>query len=229
MNFFDRLQQDTADERSYLLGAPVIGRAIAGEVGLASYVAFLAQAYHHVKHTVPLLMACGARLPERLEWLREAVAEYIGEEVGHQAWILDDLRACGADAEAVRFGQPSLPTELMVRYVRDRIAHDNPVSLFGMVFVLEGTSIALATRAAASLQRCLSLPGQAFRYLASHGSLDQQHMKTFESLMNRLDDESDRQAVVRTAQVVFRLYGDMFRTLPLPDDGPFAPGLRELA
>ena len=28
---------------------------------------FLDQAYHHVKHTVPLLMACGSRVPERLE------------------------------------------------------------------------------------------------------------------------------------------------------------------
>ena len=98
MNFFDLLQQETAAEREYLLGAPIIQQAMAGTVSLPSYVAFLTQAYHHVKHTVPLLMACGARLPERLEWLREAIAEYIEEEYGHQEWILNDIRACGADA-----------------------------------------------------------------------------------------------------------------------------------
>lgn len=215
MNFFDHLQHETAAERQHLLGAPIIHRALAADVGLTSYVAFLGEAYHHVKHTVPLLMACGARLPERLEWLREAIAEYIEEETGHQNWILDDIAACGADAQAVRDGQPALPTELMVSYVYDRVARHNPVSFFGMVNVLEGTSIALATRAAGTLQQRLGLPASAFRYLNSHGSLDQDHMKTFESLMNRLDDEGDRQAVVHTARVVYRLYGDMFRGLPL--------------
>ena len=83
-----------------LLGAPIIQQAMAGTVSLPSYVAFLTEAYHHVKHTVPLLMACGARLPERLEWLREAIAEYIEEEYGHQEWILNDIRACDAAAVA---------------------------------------------------------------------------------------------------------------------------------
>ena len=215
MNFFDLLQQETAADREYLLGAPIIQQAMAGTVSLPSYVAFLTEAYHHVKHTVPLLMACGARLPERHEWLRSAIAEYIEEELGHQEWILNDLAACGADPEAVRHGQPALATELMVAYVYDRIARHNPVSFFGMVNVLEGTSIALATRAASAIRGSLGLPAAAFSYLNSHGSLDLEHMRFFEDLMNRLDADEDREAVVHTARVVYRLYGDMFRSLPL--------------
>ena len=46
---------------------------------------------------MPLLMACGARLPARLEWLRGAVAEYIEEEYGHEQWILNDIAACGGE------------------------------------------------------------------------------------------------------------------------------------
>src|SRR5574343_951818 len=102
MSFYESLLTQTQAERDYLLGAPIIRQAMTGQVALRSYIAFLTEAYHHVKHTVPLLMACGARLPERLEWLREAIAEYIEEEYGHQEWILNDIRACGADAEAVR-------------------------------------------------------------------------------------------------------------------------------
>ena len=102
MSFYQYLLDNTAAERDYLLAAPILHQVLAGGISLASYQAFLAQAYHHVKHTVPLLMACGARLPERLEWLREAIAEYIEEEYGHQEWILNDIRACGGDAEAVR-------------------------------------------------------------------------------------------------------------------------------
>ncbi len=215
MTFFHTLQDRTAAERDHLLAAPVLQLAVDGKLSLETYIAFLTQAYHHVKHTVPLLMACGARLPERLEWLRSAIAEYIEEELGHQEWILNDLAACGADPEAVRHGQPALATELMVSYVYDRIARHNPVSFFGMVNVLEGTSIALATRAAAAIRGSLELPPTAFSYLNSHGSLDLEHMRFFEDLMNRLDTDEDREAVVHTARVVYRLYGDMFRSLPL--------------
>ncbi len=213
MNFFDQIQTQSVTEREYLLSAPIIAQAINGQVSLDHYVAFLTQAYHHVKHTVPLLMACGARLPDRLEWLRAAVAEYIEEEYGHDEWILNDIAACGADADAVRRCLPALPTELMVSYVYDRIARHNPVSFFGMVNVLEGTSIALATRAAGTLQTSLGLPNKAFSYLASHGNLDLEHIKTYENLMNQLDHEDDKTAVLHTARVVYRLYGDMFRTL----------------
>ena len=215
MSFYEALQPQTAVERDYLLGAPIIQQTMAGQVSLASYKAFLIEAYHHVKHTVPLLMACGARLPERLEWLREAIAEYIEEEYGHHEWILNDIRACDGDAEAVRNGTPGLATELMVAYVYDRIARHNPASFFGMVLVLEGTSIALATEAAGIIQDRLRLPNQAFSYLTSHGSLDIGHVEFFKGLMERLEDADDQSAVVHTAKVVYRLYGDMFRSLPL--------------
>lgn len=215
MTFFEQLQAQTAEERAYLMRAPVIQKALAGALSVDSYVAFLTQAYHHVKHTVPLLMACGARLPERLEWLRQAVAEYVEEEYGHQEWVLNDIEACGSDPQAVRHGEPALPTELMVSYVYDRIARHNPVSFFGMVFVLEGTSIALATQAATAIQGSLQLPAGAFTYLNSHGTLDLEHIQFFEQLVNRLDDPEDRAAVLHTAKVVYRLYADMFHGIPV--------------
>lgn len=214
MNFFQQLQEATADERAYLLSAPVIRECFEGKVTRPQYIAFLTEAYHHVKHTVPLLMATGARLPERLEWLRVAVAEYIEEETGHQEWILNDIAACGGDAEAVRHGQPALATELMVAYAYDTVMRKNPVGFFGMVNVLEGTSIALATNAAGIIRGELGLPPQAFSYLMSHGSLDEDHMKFYEALVNRLNDADDKAAVIHVAKVMYRLYGDVFRSLP---------------
>lgn len=215
MDFFTRLQERTAEEREYLRTAPIFDVALQGRLSLNGYQAFLGQAYHHVKHTVPLLMACGARLPERLEWLREAIAEYIEEEYGHQEWILNDICACGGDAEAVRRATPNLPTELMVSYVYDRIARHNPVSFFGMVNVLEGTSVSVATLAAQKIRESLGLPAEAFSYLTSHGSLDIEHIEFFKNLMNRLDAAEDQEAVVHTARVIYRLYGDMFRSVML--------------
>lgn len=213
--FFERLLAATEGSRQEFLATAAIVRGMRGEISRESYIAFLTQAYHHVKHTVPLLMACGSALPERLEWLRAAVGEYIEEEMGHQEWILNDIAACGGDSEAVRRGTPHVSTEVMVAYAYDTIRRNNPVGFFGMVFVLEGTSIRLATDAAQAIQGALGLPDKAFSYLRSHGSLDIKHMAQFSGLMNRLDDESDRRAVVHCANVFYHLYGDVFRSLPL--------------
>jgi pyrroloquinoline quinone (PQQ) biosynthesis protein C len=213
MPFFDHLQSRTASERAELLSIPIIVDSLAGRITRAQYVAFLRQAYHHVKHTVPLLMACGGRLSDDSAALRAAVAQYIAEETGHEEWILDDLRACGDDAQAARRAAPAPATELMVAYVYDYIARVSPAGLLGMVHVLEGTSTALATRAARSIARALALPPSAFRYLSSHGSLDQEHVRFFESTVNALP-ASDQGHVVHVARRVYRLYGDIFRGLP---------------
>jgi hypothetical protein len=168
-------------------------------------------------------MACGARLPSRLEWLRQAVCEYIEDEYGHEQWVLNDIEACGGDKSAVRDGRPSLPIELMVGFLYDLIARDNPVGLFGMVNVLEGTSIALATHAAGSIRQRLDLPESAFSYLSSHGALDIEHMQTYRRLMNKLEDPDDQAAVIHASKVVYTLYADMFRGLPRDGENVHAP------
>jgi len=213
MNFFYRLQSETQAEREYLFAAPLINNSANGNISLPEYTAYLCQAYHHVKHTVPLLMATGGRLPQTHEWLRDAVAEYIDEEHGHQEWILNDIEACGYDREAARNTSPTVATELLVAYAYDTIQRINPVGFFGMVHVLEGTSILVADKAAEGIQRSLGLPDKAFSYLRSHGALDQEHVKFFEKLMNRISDTEEQQLIIHCAKVFYRLFGDVLRSV----------------
>lgn len=216
--FFNQIEATTAVTRRRLEQTPAIARCLDGEVERETYQAFLVEAYHHVKHTVPLLMACGSRLPERLEWLREAIVHYIVEEVGHQEWILNDLQSLGVDKDAVRKGSPSAATELMVSYAWDTAVRANPVGLFGMVYALEKTSATIATHAAGQIRSTLDLGPESMTYLVSHGSLDIEHMKHFESLMNRLEDADDRAAVLHAASIFYDLYGAIFRALPIAGD-----------
>lgn len=214
-SFFNRLMAQTEQERQQLQQIEALQRGSIGDISLSTYQAFLTQAYHHVKHTTPLLMTCGGLIPHSKEWLRNAIAEYIEEELGHQEWILNDIAATGGDAEAVRNGQPHFTTELMVAYAYDSITRINPVCFFGMVLVLEGTSIALATNAAQKIQQNLKLPDKAFSYLSSHGSLDIEHMGFYEKLMNQITDAEDQQVIIHAAKMFYKLYGDIFRALPL--------------
>ncbi|MGN6455636.1 MAG: iron-containing redox enzyme family protein, partial [Achromobacter mucicolens] len=71
-----------------------------------------------------------------------------------------------------------------------------------------------ALNAADQIQRALALPPSAFSYLRSHGTLDQEHTAHFADLVNRLDDDADRAAVVHAANMFYGLYGAIFRSLP---------------
>lgn len=223
MTFFDQLQSETADARAHVTSAPVITTIREGRFNLEGYTWFLTQAYHHVKHTVPLMMACGAQLPARLEFVRKALVEYIDEEYGHDEWILNDLVACGEDREAMRNSRPDASIELMVAYLYDAIQRGNPATFFGMVQVLEGTSIELATPLGKAIQTQLGLPDKAFSYLYSHGELDQEHFEFFRNLMNDITDPDDQQAIIQGARMVYRLYGDMLHNIPL-ETGTKEPG-----
>ncbi|CCQ09251.1 hypothetical protein PALB_880 [Pseudoalteromonas luteoviolacea B = ATCC 29581] len=209
--FFDRLQSETTNERAYLIDAPIIRSVFNGEITRLQYVSFLQNAYHHVKHTVPLLMYCGSKLNDDKEWLREALGHYIEEEMGHQEWILNDIAACGFDKEAVRISQPSFAAEMMVSYAYDSIARKNPLCFFGMVNVLEGTSIALADNAAKTIREKLDLPKKAFSYLTSHGALDIEHIDFFKSLMNKITCKQEQDLIIHTSKRFYQLYGNVFR------------------
>jgi len=82
-----------------------------------------------------------------------------------------------------------------------------------MVHVLEGTSIAMADNAANSIAEQLHLPKGAFSYLISHGSLDIEHVKFFERLMNKVIDVEEQDTIIKAAKAFYILYGNIFRSL----------------
>jgi acyl-CoA synthetase (AMP-forming)/AMP-acid ligase II/pyrroloquinoline quinone (PQQ) biosynthesis protein C len=212
--FFDRLVADTAGGQLLLASVPQLRAGLAGEINQYTYTAYLAQAYHHVCHTVPLMQEARARLAHKPE-LVAALDDYIEEETGHEHWILSDIDAAGGSGQAVANSAPNAATKAMVDHAYHVIRTGNPAAFFGMVYVLEGTSIALASNGAAAVQTTLGLPPEAFTYLTSHGALDQDHMKFFEKLMNQIDDPADQQAITAMAHDIFRLFAGVFASIPM--------------
>lgn len=214
MTFFEKLVQDTKKECDELYAVPLVRNGIEGKISRETYLSYLTEAYYHVRHTTPLMMLVGSKIPHEKEWLREVIADYIKEEFGHQEWILSDIKNAGGDAEAVRFGRPRIATELMVSYAYDSVSRINPLSFFGMVFVLEGTSTNLATKAGEAIMKSLGLDKSCFSYLFSHGSLDIKHMEFFKGVVNRITDKNDQEAILHMAQVMFQLFANVFRSIP---------------
>lgn len=212
MQFFERLIDATQQEQRALHDTPLIRRALQGQLSQAQYLAFLTQAYYHTRHSVPLLMTGGGRLVEDMEWLRDCVTHYIEEGLGLQERILDDIAACGGDVQSVRDGQPALATELMVSYAYDSITRGNPVSIMGIMYVLQGANMHFASEASVALQRSLGLPNAAFSYLRDHCRMDMEQVQSFRRSVNRLRQPDDQDSVLHTARVLYRLYADMMRS-----------------
>jgi pyrroloquinoline quinone (PQQ) biosynthesis protein C len=212
MSFYDRLISHTAAEREAFRAIPLIREAMGGGVTLGMYLDFLAQAYHHVRHTFPLLASAAARTMDMS--YQKALLCYMNEERGHDEWILDDIRALGGDAERVRGGKPGAACQLMVAYSYYALEHVSPYALLGSVHVLEGMSATLATHAANAIQKSLDVRKDGgFSYLRSHGELDVQHVDFFKSLVNEIADPRAFDIVLDSVRMFYKLYGDIFREL----------------
>jgi acyl-CoA synthetase (AMP-forming)/AMP-acid ligase II len=220
-SFFKQLEDGTVRERLAFLAVPQVRAGLAGTIDLATYIAYLGQAYNHVCHTVPLMREARAGLADRPE-LQAALDDYIAEETGHEEWILSDIAAAGGDAEQVRHSAAHPATQAMVDHAYARIRAGDPVSFFGMVYVLESVSVALASRGASAVAERLGLPPQAFTYLTSHGSLDQSHMRFFEHLVNGLGTPGDQQSILTMAREMFGLFGGMFAAIEMEPTHAFA-------
>lgn len=212
MSFYDRLMTETAKDREAFLAIPIVQHAIRNGAPRGLYVDFLTEAYHHVKHTFPLLALAASHTSD--ERYQDALIEYMKEERGHEKWILDDIRAVGGNPDAVRAGNPGLPCQIMVGYAYYAIEHVSPYAFLGSVHVLEGMSVLLAERLADALKKSLSSESDTgFTYLRTHGSLDIDHVAFFRTLVDGFEDPATQRIVIDNAKIFYRLYGAIFQDL----------------
>ena len=214
MQFYDRLVAGTKGEREAFLSIPLIVETLRSGAPRELYIDFLTQAYHHVRHTFPLLALAAARTSD--ESYQDALVEYMEEERGHEKWILDDIAAMGGNAEAVRRGKPGIACQVMVGYTYYAIEWVSPYAMLGSVHVLEGMSTQLADKAADAVENSLEHQGKnGFSYLRSHGALDIEHVAFFKKLVNSIEDEHVQQIVIDASKIIYRLYGDIYHEIEL--------------
>jgi pyrroloquinoline quinone (PQQ) biosynthesis protein C len=215
-SFYQVLQNQTEAARQSFFSTPMLLDAAENGVEAGLYINYLTQAYHHVRHTCPLLAAALGRCGAQDEVLRTALIEYIDDEKGHEKWILNDIRAIGGDAAVERAlsYEGDRAVRMMVGCVYYAIDRISPYAMLGMVHVLEGTSVDIASLAADSIAKRLGIPTtKGFSYLTSHGAVDQHHVQFFENLVNQIDDEEKQAIIIDTARITYQLWGQMFSDL----------------
>lgn len=212
----ERLLATTRKEREAFIAIPLVHRSVTGGASKETYLAFLGQAYHHVKHTFPLLALAASMT--RDDAFRKVLADYMDEEFGHEEWILDDIRALGGNAEAVKRARPRLPCSAMVAHVYYAVQWESPYAILGMVHVLEGLSVQLADKLANALKGKFDTKGDAgFSYLRTHGALDVEHTEMFARLIDGFTDPAIVDLVIEHSRMMYALYGAIFTDLDNSD------------
>jgi hypothetical protein len=184
-----------------------------GNLTKALYISFLTQWYHILKHTLPIILATQSRLTEETEWLTDVIGEFTEQMASNEELILNDIAVCGGDIEQVRHSRAHMTTELMVSYAYDTVNRINPLGILGMHHVLEGAVLSLAHRSADNIGNTSLVPKDALTYLYTHGSLLQDNADVFIGVMNRIDRSEDRNQIIRSAQIFYKLYADIFLSL----------------
>ncbi len=213
MTLFERLEVETEAARKTFYALPMLREAIRDGVERNLYLAYLGQAYHHVRHTRPLLATAAGRCKPADEALRDVLFQYIAEEDGHEAWILEDIRALGGDASAalVVSTQGGPAVRALVGYMYFALERLSPYAMLGMAYVLERTSTDIAEQAAAAIARGLGVGrAEGFTYLGSHGEIDQGHVQFLKGVLDGIDAPAIQAIVIDTANMVYRLWGAMF-------------------
>src|ERR1700720_4310778 len=212
MSFYARLMSETPKDREAFRTIPIVQHAIHNGASRSLYLDFLTEAYHHVKHTFPLLALAASRTSD--ERYQDALVEYMEEERGHEKWILNDIRALGGNPDGVRDGQAGPACRIMVGYAYYAIEHISPYAFLGSTHVLEGMSVLLADKVADAMRASLGLESDTgFTYLRTHGSLDTEHVAFFRNLVNGFDDRETQRIIIDNAKIFYRLYGSIFHDL----------------
>ena len=215
MTAYQILIEETTAARRQFTELALIQKVLQHGASKALYLDFLGQAYHHVKNTAPLLALAASRCASEDFLYQSALFEYLEEERGHELWILEDIQALGGDPDTVSRDKPRLPCKVMIGHAYYLVDRVSPYGLLGMIHVLEGMAVALASKAVSALRSSLSSAGtDGFKYLTTHSDLDVHHTEFFANLINRIEP-GHLPLVIETAADFYKLYGDIFRDLEI--------------
>ena len=213
MSFFISLVENSDAGRRALEDDPRVHSMIHHGLSLEEYRAFLHDLYHIVWHFCPVMAASAARCGDEFRQVRYALYERIEEERGHEDWVGEDIVAMGGDVSAVASTPPSYAVQAMIAYNYYAVERLHPCSVLGMLYMLEVISSVYGGRVSDSIARALGREVDAggFKFLSSHASMDVDHMASLNQLLKTVSDPAAQAAVIRTTNVNFHQFGQIFR------------------
>jgi pyrroloquinoline quinone (PQQ) biosynthesis protein C len=212
--FFADLITRTDEARRDFETNPVVLDAVAHGMPLERYRKLLLELYHLVWHFNPVCAAAASRVPDKLRQVRYFLYEHMHEESGHEQWVMNDLEAVGVNQTTLLAYQPSLHTLGALGYNYWAADRRDPCSVLGMMYTLEVIASVYGGTFAEAIRSSLLLEGdRGVSFISSHATMDAEHMAELRQVLNTIDDEAAREAIVESTMLNFSHFTRMFESL----------------
>jgi hypothetical protein len=202
--FFMELVSATDEDRRAFENHPVVLDAVAHGMVVERYRALLLELYHVVWHFNPVCAAAASHMADTWQPIRMFLYEHMQEEAGHERWVMNDLQAVGVAPETTRDHAACAHTLALNGYNYWAAERRHPCSVLGMLYALEVISSVYGGPFASAIRESLLLEGdQGVSFIASHASLDAEHMAELRQVLNLVTDEPARAAIIEAVRVNF--------------------------
>jgi pyrroloquinoline quinone (PQQ) biosynthesis protein C len=212
--FFADLVTHTDEARREFESNSKVLDIVANGLPLQRYRNLLLELYHVVWHFNPVCAAAASRVADAQKQVRYFLYDHMNEEKGHEQWVLNDLEAMGVKAEqAIAYK----PTEFMLAlngynyWAADR---RHPCSVLGMLYALEVVASVYGGQMTTAISESLLLQGdRGISFISSHATLDAEHMADLRVILNTLDDDAAKEAVVESTVFNFHQFGRVLEAI----------------
>lgn len=198
--FFIDLVARTDDARRAFEASSKMLDIVAHGVSVDRYRKLLLELYHVVWHFNPVCAAAASRIDDRHQAVRYFLYQHMQEEKGHEEWVMNDLEAIGVSRQQALAYQPS---RLMLGFngynywAADR---KHPLSVLGMLYTLEVVASVYGGSLAAAIRESLLLESdRGVSFISSHAELDAQHMVELRVVLNSVQDDEAKGAIIESA------------------------------
>jgi len=212
--FFADLVSRTDEARREFETNPVVLDAVANGMPIGRYRRLLLELYHVVWHFNPVCAAAASRIPDSHAGIRYFLYEHMHEESGHEEWVRNDLEAVGVARADTEAHQPMAHTLALNGYNYWAADRRHPCSVLGMMYALEVIASVYGGTFSAAIKESLLLEGErGVSFISSHATMDMEHMAELRIVLNKIEDDPAREAVVESTLVNFHHFTRMFEAI----------------
>jgi 3-oxoacyl-[acyl-carrier-protein] synthase-3 len=186
---------------------PLLRRLSRGQITLADYQALLLNLRQQVKDGALWMSRAASNIAEPHLEIRSRVMRHAITEHRDYRLLEADYVAAGGLLETIQNADKNIGSEALSAWMFHQASQPNPFGLLGAMWIIEGLGSIKAREWGKSIQKTLSLPDNAVRFLLYHGENDTGHIAEFREMLEMvLPDDAVARRIVRTAEVTARLY-----------------------
>ena len=204
--FIDLITRTDEARRTFETNRSVLA-IVANGLPVERYRSLLLELYHVVWQFNPTCAAAASRIGDDHRQIRYFLYEHMMEEKGHEEWVMADLEVVSVSRETTLRYMPTTAMLALNGYNFWAADRRHPCSVLGMVYALEVIASVYGGPITAAIKESLLLEGdRGISFISSHATLDTEHMVELRIVLNTIEDDAAKDAIVESTVVNFDLF-----------------------